>query len=169
MNSNYLAYDVTVLEREFADLLAAYPELAEDEELRADMIEGSTAAFDVLTRLVNIERDADSMSKAVAGRISDLQARKQRAEKRRDMARTLMLRVMHAAGIRKAPLVEATVSVSKRRDSVEIVEEAKLPRDCVKVTVAPDKTAIKARLDAGQAVPGARLKVGEPMITVRAV
>ncbi|MEL4373554.1 hypothetical protein [Brucella cytisi] len=29
---NYLAYDVTVLEREFADLVAAYPELADDDE-----------------------------------------------------------------------------------------------------------------------------------------
>ena len=166
-NDNYLAADVANLLAEVDNLLKAYPELAEDDALRADMLEGSTAAFDVLTRLVNIERDADSMSKAVANRISELQARKARAEKRKEAMRVLMLRIMRGAGLSKASLVEATVSVGKGRDSVEILAEDQLPKAFVKVIKTPDKTAIKAALDAGRKVKGAAIKTGEDVLTVR--
>lgn len=166
-NDNYLQADVANLEAEIHDLLAAYPELAEDDELRADMLEGSTAAFDVLTRLVNIERDADSMGKAIAARIADLNARRQRAEKRKEAMRALMLRIMRMAGIQKAPLVEATVSVSKGRESVEIVDEALVPPRFLKVVKTPDKTAIKEALTAGKKVRGAAMKTGGETITVR--
>ncbi|MBZ9973485.1 siphovirus Gp157 family protein [Mesorhizobium sp. BR1-1-12] len=164
----YLQADVANLLAEIDSLFVAFPELAEDDTLRADMLEGSTAAFDVLTRLVNIERDADSMAKAVTSRISDLNARKARADKRKDAMRLLMLRIMKAAGIQKAPLVEATVSVGKGRDSVEIVDEAKLPRSYLRVVTSPDKTAIKAALDAGKKVRGAAIKTGDDVLTVRA-
>ena len=57
-NDNYLPYDVRVLEAELASLLAAYPELADDEDLRRDTIEGETDAFAVLGRLVTAAQDA---------------------------------------------------------------------------------------------------------------
>lgn len=167
-NDNFLAADVANLEAEIHHLFAAYPELAEDEDLRSDMLEGETDAFSVLTRLVNIERDADSMARAVAHRIGELQARKAGAEKRKDAMRTLMLRVMRAAGIQKAPLVEATVSVAKGRDSVEIVDENALPKWALKVVTSPDKTAIKEALEAGKKVKGAAIKTGEPTLRVAA-
>ena len=44
--------DLATLEREVASLFEAYPELAEDEDLRAGMLEGSTDVMDVLARLV---------------------------------------------------------------------------------------------------------------------
>lgn len=164
--ANFLAADVASVLADIDGLLAAYPELAEDEDLRRDMLEGSTAAYDVLTRLVDIEREADSQAKAIASRVSDLQARKARAERRKDMARGLMLRVMQAAGIQKAPLVEATVSVTKGRDSVEVTDEAALPDNVVRVVRTPDKTLIKEALAAGE-VPGARMVTGQPSISVR--
>lgn len=164
---NFLQADVTNVLADIDALLAAYPELAEDDQLRADMLEGETDAFSVLTRLLNVEREGDSMAKAVAGRISDLQTRKARAEKRKEMARTLMLRVMQAAGITKAPLVEATVSVSKGRDSVEVTDEAALPDNVVRVVRTPDKKLIAEALALGP-VAGAAMRTGSPTITVRA-
>lgn len=166
-NDNYLAADVANVLADIDGLLAAYPELAEDEDLRRDMLEGETDAFSVLSRLLNIERDADSMSKAVASRVSDLQARKARAEKRKDMARALMLRVMQAAGIQKAPLAEATVSVGKGRDSVEVTDESLLPDNVVRIVRTPDKKLIAVALAIGP-VEGAVMKTGGPTITVRA-
>lgn len=167
-NDNFLAADVANLEAEIHALLQAYPDLADDEDLRRDCIEGETDAFSVLTRLVSIERDADAMAKARAARIADLQSLKARAEKRKEFARAMMLRVMRAGGIKKAPLVEATVSIQKGRDSVEITDEAKLPKAYVKVATTPDKTAIKAALDAGKTVKGAQMKTGEETLSVRA-
>lgn len=165
---NYLAYDVTVLEREFADLVAVYPELAEDEELRADTIEGETDAYRVLGKIVAIERDANSMVLAIGERAKELAARKDRYTRRKDAMRALLLRLLKAANLNKVSLPEATVSIGKGRAGVEIVDEALLPDNVVKLKREPDKTAIKAALDAGEDVPGAVLREGQPSVTVRA-
>lgn len=165
-NDNYLAYDVTLLEREFADLLAAYPELAEDEGLRADTIEGETDAHRVLGRILSAERDADSMAKAIAERAKELSGRKARHERKKEAMRILLFRLLKAAGLPKVALPEATVSITKKAASVEIVDESLLPDSVVKLVRTPDKTAIKEALAAGD-VPGARM--GEPgeTLTVR--
>ncbi|RRY11378.1 hypothetical protein EGJ58_06865 [Brucella anthropi] len=165
---NYLTYDVTVLEREFADLVAAYPELAEDEELRADTIEGETDAYRVLGKIIAIERDANTMLLAIGERAKDLAARKDRYTRRKDAMRALLLRLLKAANLNRVSLPEATVSIGKGRSGVEIVDESLLPDNVVKLKREPDKTAIKAALDAGEDVPGAALRVGGETITVRA-
>lgn len=167
MNDNYLHVDVANLLAHVDALFVAFPDLAEDESLRQDMLEGSTQLYEVLSRLITLEREASSMSAAIAGRISDLQARKDRAIKRKEAMRSLMLKIMQAANVGKASLVEATVSVGKGRDSVDITDEAKLPKAFVKVTTTPDKTAIKAAFDSGKKVRGAAIKTGEPTLTVR--
>jgi hypothetical protein len=167
-NQNYLAYDVTVLEREFADLLAAYPELAEDEELRADTIEGETDAHRILARIVAVERDADSMAKAIADRARDLAGRRARHERKKEAMRVLLLRLLKAAGLPKVALPEATVSVSEGRDSVEIVDADALPAELVRVERIPDKKAILDVVKGCGEIPGARLVTGGETLTVRA-
>ncbi len=164
----YLAYDVAMLEAAFADLLAAFPELAEDETLRADTIEGETDAHRVLGRIIAIERDANSMLAAITERARELSDRKGRFERRKEAMRAMALRLMKAGGLTKVPLAEATVSVSKGRDSVEIVDEAALPRSYVKVTTTPDKGLIREALVAGKAVKGAALMTGEDTLRVAA-
>lgn len=166
-NDNYLAADVANLVAEIDSLFVAYPELAQDETLKRDMLEGSTAAFDVLSRLVSIERDSDSMAKAIAGRLQELQARKTRAERRKEAMRLLMHRIMRACSIPKAALTEATLSVVKGRQSVEITDEQALPKWAYVLEKKPDKKAIMERLAANKNVKGARLKDGEETIMVR--
>lgn len=166
-NDNYLAADVANLEAIFADMLAAFPELEADEELRADMLEGETNFHAVLTRLVNGERDADSLAKAVAGRISDLQARKSRAERRKEALRGLMFKLLKAAGVPRVPLADATISIGKKAAVVEIVDEALLPKAYVRVSTSPDKTAIKEALQAGASVPGAKMGEAGEQLSVR--
>jgi hypothetical protein len=167
MSANFLQADVANVLADIDNLLTAYPELAEDADLRRDMLEGSTAAYDVLSRLVSIERDSDSMSKAIAARITDLQARRVRADKRKEAMRALMLRVMQAIGERKATLVEATVSVRPGKDSVEVMDVEALPDAYVRIERVPDKTALKAAL-ANDNVPGAVLRAGDETVSVRA-
>lgn len=164
---NFLQADVANLTAHIHELLQAYPELVDDEDLRRDMLEGSTQAFDVLRRLVNQERDADSLSKAIASRISDLQSRRQRAERKKEAMRALMLRILKSAGIAKASLAEATVSVSKGRDSVEITDAQRLPKWAYVTERKPDKKAIMERLAANKNVQGAVLVTGGETITVR--
>lgn len=163
----FLANDVANLETMLADIIASYPELEEDDQLRADMLEGETDLHSLLSRLVNNERDSDAMAKAVAGRISDLQARKSRAERRKEAMRALMFRLMKAAALPKLVLPEATLSIGKKAAAVEIVDEDALPENVVRITRSPDKKAIADLLKAGDEVPGARMgDVGETL-TVR--
>lgn len=166
-SDNFLAADVANLEAEFASLLVSFPELADDDALRADVLEGETNFHAVLTRLVTGERDADSLAKAVAGRISDLQARKSRAERRKDAMRSLMFKLLKAAGVPRVPLAEATISIGRKAAAVEIVDEALLPSNVVKITTAPDKKAIADLLRAGADVPGARMGEAGEQLSVR--
>jgi hypothetical protein len=166
--AQFLAADVANLAAEIDALFAAYPDLQEDSELRADMLEGETNLHAVLERLLSMEREAVSMAAAVKTRIDELTARRQRAERKKDAMRSLMLRLLKSADLQKVPLTEATVSVTKGRQSVEIVDEARLPKKVLKIVTTPDKTAIKALLDAGKKVPGAQLKAGDDTISVRA-
>jgi len=160
------AWDARKMEAEIATLLHAYPELAEDDELRADTFEG-VGLNDVLSRLVAAAQDAKFTAAAVADRIGELQQRKARFERRNEAMRALLLRVLKASGLPKAVLPEATVSIGKGRDKVEITDEAKLPKWALRVVTSPDKTAIKERLDAGKKVPGAVLVTGGETLTVR--
>lgn len=165
--AQFLAADVANLEALFADMLAAYPELADDDTLRADVLEGETNFHAVLTKLVNGERDADSLAKAVAARISDLQARKSRAERRKEAMRSLMFKLLKAAGVPRVPLAEATISIGKKSASVEIIDEAALPAEVVRITTAPDKKAIADLLKAGTDVPGAKMGEAGEQLSVR--
>jgi len=160
----YLAIDVANLEAALTDLVAAFPELADDEDLRRDTIEGETDAFSLLARLVNQEREANSMAAAIKARIDDLSARKQRAERRKEAMRSLMFKVMKAGSLPKVQLPEATLSIGKKAAAVEIVDESALPKWAVRVSYSPDKAAIKERLAAGKKVKGARMgEVGEQL------
>lgn len=165
--AQFLAADVANLEAEFASLLESFPELADDDTLRADVLEGETNLHAVLTKLVNTERDADAMAKAVAGRIFDLQARKSRAERRKEAMRGLMLKLLKASGLPRVPLAEATISIGKKSASVEIVDEALLPKAYVRVSTSPDKTAIKEALQAGKKVRGAQMGEAGEQLSVR--
>ncbi|KIQ05045.1 hypothetical protein RU07_02270 [Agrobacterium tumefaciens] len=166
-NDNFLAANVANLEADFASLLTSFPELADDDTLRADVLEGETNFHAVLTRIVNSERDADSLAKAVAGRISDLQARKSRAERRKEAMRSLMFKLLKAAGVPRVPLAEATISIGKKAGSVEIIDEALLPKAYVRVSTSPDKTAIKEALQAGKKVRGAKMGEAGEQLSVR--
>lgn len=169
MNDNrYLAVDIANLEAHIAALTAQFPELTEDTELRADMLEGETDINSVLSRLLSQQRHAVSMAKARADRIKDLQSLKAKDDRRDEIMRAMLLRILKAANLPKAQLVEGTVSITKGRTSVEISDEAALPKKFVKVTTTPDKTLIKAELEAGRKVKGAALREGTETLMVRA-
>lgn len=166
--SNYLQADVASVLSDIDALLAAYPELAEDDDLRRDMLEGETDAHRVLARIVAVERDADSMVRAVAERQRDLAARKARHERKKEAMRVLLMRLLKAAGLPKVALPEATVSITKKAASVEIVDADALPAWAYETERKPKKKEIMERLAANENVPGAVLKAGGETLTVRA-
>lgn len=160
--------DPTVIQQQIANLLTECPELAEDEILRSDMIEGETEAFDLLTAIVRKIEDAKALSEGTKERLEELRARKDRFGRRVDGLRSLAIKIMDAGGLTKAELAEATLSLrASGRKLVGEPDPASLPDDLCKITRAADKTKIKAALEAGQSVPGCELGNGEPSLAIR--
>lgn len=160
------AWDARKIEAEIAALLHAYPELADDEELRADTFEG-VGLNDVLSRLVRQAQEAKAIAGGIADLIGEYQQRKTRFERRNEAMRVLLLKLLQQSNLPRAVLPEGTVSIGKGRDSVLITDETKLPKWALRVVKSPDKTAIKERLDAGKKVPGAEIKTGGETLTMR--
>ena len=67
----------------------------------------------------------------------------------------------------KTDPARATISRRAGLPSVQITDEAAIPSQLCKTTVAPDKAAIKAQLLAGETVPGAQIVMGADGVTVR--
>jgi len=159
--------DIARLSREIEALIAEYPELADDEQLRADMLEGETSIDDVLTRIVRREREAQAFAGGIKSEMDDLASRLVRYERRGQAMRALAKRVLEAASLTKKELPIATLSIRNGQPKVIITDESAVPDAYCKVTRTPDKTRIKEAIAAGEAVPGAVLSNGEPTLTVR--
>lgn len=164
---SYLQVDIASFKAHVADLLAAYPELVEDEDLRADTFEGETELHALVQRLLKIKIDADAMAAAVKAVKQDNADRQSRFERKADGAKKLMQSVMQAADLPKLMLPEATISITKPRTKVNVTDVNALPQGFF-VTERKAKSAeIKAALEAGEQVPGAELALGDEGLMVR--
>lgn len=148
-------------------LLSAYPDLAEDEQLRADMLEGETDLAKVLSKIVNMAAEAASMEMAIKMRIADLATRKDRYTQREEAFRSLIASIMDKASLSKFTLPEATLSVTYRKPTPYIVEETMLPEECFQLVRKPDMATIKSWVAAGNMPSGVVMSNGKSVLTVR--
>lgn len=159
--------DPTIVKQQIGNLLAAYPELQEDDVLRLDMIEGETEAFEFLRAVEQRRQEAASLAGAIAGNIAELGLRQERFERREKAMRALAFKVLEAADLPKVELPEATLSIRAGQSKVIITDEAVIPDVLCKITRAPDKARIKELLKQGQSVRGAELSNTEPTLSIR--
>ncbi len=153
--------------REITDLLAVYPELAEDETLRADTLEGATDINGILAKLVQEREAAYGMAEGVKVPVDDLRQRKARLERRGDGYGEAIERVMNAAGLSKVILPNATLSISNAPPSVTVADEQAVPDQFWRVKREIDKPAINAAVKAGEEIPGVAVSNGSTRLTVR--
>jgi hypothetical protein len=158
--------DVHFLEQEIANLITSYPEMEEDDSLKADMIEGSLDVEKVMSRIMSHLFEAEEMLDGMKPRFEDLTERKKRWERRKEFCRALAQRVLEASGRPRIELPEATVSKQSGKESVEITNVDDLPQGTFAIERKPDKKAIAEQLKAGNDVPGARLVTGEDGVRV---
>lgn len=148
-------------------LLSAYPELADDETLRLDMIEAETDFMKILSRVVNARADKLAFADAMKARMSDLSERKARYERGAEAMKALAHTLLTAAGQDKVTLPEATVFVTQPRTTVNVLNVDDLPQGYFRVKREADKTAIKSALEQGEQIPGAELAFGDEGLTIR--
>lgn len=165
--ADFLAYDAAYTAKQIEAMLIAYPELADDEELRADMLDGETDLTRIMSRLVRSRQEKLAAASGLASYIGDLSERKARMERGAQGIKTLMVWLMNAAELPKLVLDEATISVTKPRTKVVVTDVEALPQGTFTTERVPNKEAIKAQLEAGQSIPGATLETGDPSITIR--
>lgn len=148
-------------------LITKYPELAEDETLRLDMVEAETEAKPLLEMLVRKMAESDSYDTAIGLYIKELGIRRARMNRRSEAARELMFKVMEAADIQKMELPEATLSIRAGTTKVIITDETLLPEEYVKVERTPKKSEIAKAIKDGSEVAGASLSNAEPVLSIR--
>jgi hypothetical protein len=117
-----------------------------------------------LLRLL-VARFLDDKSNGIAAdlRIADLRQRRERFKRAEETMRAIAQQVMEAVGLKSAPLVEATLSLSAGNPKVIITDADKLPDNLVKIETirTPDKAAIKTALDDRRALIDAARAQGE--------
>lgn len=159
--------DSNTLRHQFDALIAAFPEIAEDEVLRADMFEGETELHEYLRAIENMRRGAATYAAAIDIELDQLHARRDRFRRRDEAMRSLMLRILQWAELSKLELPEATISVSKGPTRVLIIDERAVPDRFCRIVRDPDRMKIREALNAFEDVPGASLSNAEPVLKVR--
>lgn len=163
-----LRLDIAELQRSIDTLLVQCPELAEDETLRADMIEGSTEINDVLARILDKLNDAVWLKEAITKRIQEISARKARYERQEEALRGLIQSIMERADLNKLTLPEATLSVSWRQPAPVVVDERSVPDAFCRFARTPDIGAIRREIAAnGPIPPGVSMSNGKSVLSIR--
>ena len=158
--------DIAQLKIQIGLMMDRYPELAEDEDLRADMLEGSTDLHAIMERLLQEEREADGLVESTKSRMDKIAARRASFRNRQQSLRDMMMSIMQLADLRKLKFPEATISITRRGPAVQIIDESLIPNTLCKIKREPSKTAIKEALTSGFKVPGAVLDNGSETIRI---
>jgi seryl-tRNA synthetase len=132
-----------------------------DEQTLLDTMEGLEGEIDIKAHsIAAFVRNVESNAEAVREASKRMNARAARLEKKAERIKAYLKEQMEKLGSKRLDMPEFVLRVTKNPPSVEIYDFASVPARFKynKIEVAVDKTAIKAELDAGREVPGARIK-----------
>jgi hypothetical protein len=155
------------IQQQISNLLLQYPELADDEVLRTDTLEGSETLHDFLTGIVRQIEDSKALRDGTKGRLDELAFRKARFERRIEVLRSLAVKTLEVAGLKKYEMSEATLSMKAGQQRLlGEPDPVSLPDELCRITREPDRVKIRAALLSGETVPGVALSNAEPILTV---
>lgn len=160
-------FNINELRIQIEALIRDNPDMEEDEQLRADMLDGETDIKGVLSKLLHAIDNDNDMIDVLDMQIDRRAARKARLNHRVDALRGMMLMIMQSADLKKLVLPEATLS--QRNAQPKIVgnlDPNLLPDDLVRVIREPNKTAIREALNNHRDVPGVFLGNSPPYLAI---
>lgn len=141
--------------------------VGDDEDCFLDTLDGETDAMDVLGKLIQERQEIQANEVAVKALAKTYQERAARLNAKADAISQTIGHLLDAIGSKKVAHPLATVSRTKARQSVLVTNPEEIPTQLTKVKRSPDLAAIKKQLEAGEFVPGAEIKLGNPGVTVR--
>jgi hypothetical protein len=143
-------------------------QLAADEELALDTIEGETSLFECVDALLLANTHDRAVIEGIQKVMADLDSRAARIERRHDLRRALIEQAMLTAEIKKVERPAATLSLANRPAFLVVDDEASIPAEFWTLGAPKlDRKAVAAALKDGRPVPGAALSNAAPSLTVR--
>jgi hypothetical protein len=164
--------DLDWLARLREQLLAIEPDMATDEQLLFDTIDGQSEVIDQLRSIVRHGIEAEVFADALARHIKTLEQRRSRFEARSDACRSTVRNAMETLGLTALKAEDFTVSIVPGRPRVIVPDIDKLPPEYVRTKQEPNLIAIAAALKAlppDETFPGAHWGNTAPIIVVRRV
>jgi len=157
-----------ILKRDIRAMLAEHPVLAEDEQLRADMLDAELDFPEAIERIVERLREREAYAAANDALVSQYEAEAGRHRAAALGAKHLIRTLLDAAQLTRVrlPTIGGLVSLAQAQPKVIITDETVIPGDLMRVTREPNKKAIGERLKAGEAIPGACLSNAEPYVRI---
>lgn len=155
------------LEQTINALRVQFPQLADDEDLLIDVLEGETNFHDVIAVLAKEIKVSKGQVSGIKEVIKELKDRQSRYEAREEFARGLIHKLMEMAGVKKLTLPVATVNITNVAPSVVITDEDAIPDTFMRIKKEPNKSAIKSAIEAGQSVSGAVMSNGSTTVSIR--
>jgi hypothetical protein len=129
---------VQALRHQFAE------ELADDEDMNFDLIEGETSFLETLDLVYEaMQQDAERIE-GIKKRSAELTIREKRFTARQNRLKGIIEQAMMVADTKKLERPEGTFSIARRQPSVEIVDESSIPAAFfITVDPKPSLAAIK--------------------------
>lgn len=151
-----------------ADYRSAADKLADldvDDQTVEDTLEGLSGELEVkATNTAMLARNLEASAAAIREAEAQMSARRKALENRAARIRDYLLANMMVAGIQKIECPLFRLTVRDNPPAVEVFEPGLIPQEFMRQPEppppAPDKSAIKDALKAGQDVPGCKLTKG---------
>lgn len=123
-------------------LLAVYPQLAEDEQTLLDSLDGLDTLNEQIVAVLRHAIEREAHGKALAELIEAMTARKRRLEDGAKSLRATALHAMREANIPKIAAADMTIGVSPGKPRLVITDEAAVPENLCRIKREPDRKAI---------------------------
>lgn len=133
-----------------------------DEETKQDTLESLQGDFENKAISIGfVKKELEAQSNAISEAIKEMQARKDALDKKAEHLKEYLLNAMQQTGIKKISCPYFDVQIKNNPAKVEIFEQGLIPAEFMRQPEqpppAPDKKAIKAAIESGQEVQGARI------------
>lgn len=141
--------------------LEALESLEADENGEINMLPLEEANAELTDKLENVSlyiKNCEAMAKSIKEEEANLAARRKAYENKAERLKDYIASCMKLVGSTKFETPKVKLSF-RSSESVEILDQNEIPKDFMveKVTVSPDKVAIKAAIKNGIFIPGAEI------------
>lgn len=149
-------------------LLSIRDDVDGDEQLKQDMIEGSTNFLEAVDQAASRLQELRVYLDALKSAREEMDARIERFKAQEERIRAALLVGLGAVDMKKCERPIATISVRAGSPQVVIRDENKVPTSYY-VEQAPklDKKKVNEDVKAGVKVPGTELVTGDPAVSIR--